>query len=69
VTGNSSLTSELGAKAVDLIRQMLPSAHRIGALARLRKRVGRVRRLDGRSSGITGILDLFEKRGDGDVTG
>jgi putative ABC transport system substrate-binding protein len=33
VTGNSSLTSELGAKAVDLIRQMVPSAHRIGALA------------------------------------
>ena len=33
VTGNSSLTSELGAKAVDLIRQMLPSAHRIGVLA------------------------------------
>jgi putative tryptophan/tyrosine transport system substrate-binding protein len=33
VTGNSSLTSELGAKAIDLIRQMLPSAHRIGALA------------------------------------
>ena len=33
VTGNSSLNAELGAKAVDLIRQMVPSAHRIGALA------------------------------------
>ncbi len=33
VTGNSSLTPELGAKAVDLIRQLLPSAHRIGVLA------------------------------------
>ena len=33
VTGNSSLNPELGAKAVDLIRQMVPSAHRIGVLA------------------------------------
>ena len=33
VTGNSSLNPELGAKAVDLIRQMMPSAHRIGVLA------------------------------------
>jgi putative tryptophan/tyrosine transport system substrate-binding protein len=33
VTGNSSLNAELAAKAVDLIRQMVPSAHRIGALA------------------------------------
>jgi putative ABC transport system substrate-binding protein len=32
VTGNSSLNPELGAKAVDLIRQMVPSAHRIGVL-------------------------------------
>jgi len=33
VTGNSSLNPELGAKAVDLIHQMVPSAHRIGVLA------------------------------------
>jgi putative tryptophan/tyrosine transport system substrate-binding protein len=33
VTGNSSLNPELGAKAVDLIRQMVPSAHRIGVVA------------------------------------
>src|SRR5262249_53802468 len=33
VTGNSGLNAELGGKAVDLIRQMVPSAHRIGALA------------------------------------
>jgi putative ABC transport system substrate-binding protein len=33
VTGNSSLNPELGAKAVDLIRQMVPSTHRIGVLA------------------------------------
>src|SRR5215469_3241464 len=32
MTGNSSLNPELGAKAIDLIRQMVPSAHRIGVL-------------------------------------
>jgi putative ABC transport system substrate-binding protein len=33
VTGNSSLTAELGAKTVDLIREMIPTAKRVAALA------------------------------------
>jgi putative ABC transport system substrate-binding protein len=33
VTGNSSLTAELSAKTVDLIRDMVPSARRVAALA------------------------------------
>jgi putative ABC transport system substrate-binding protein len=33
VTGNSSLNAELAAKTVDLIREMVPSAQRIAALA------------------------------------
>jgi ABC-type uncharacterized transport system substrate-binding protein len=33
VTGSSSLTAETGAKIVELIREMLPSAHRVAALA------------------------------------
>jgi putative tryptophan/tyrosine transport system substrate-binding protein len=33
VTGSSSLTAELSAKIVELTREMLPSAHRIAALA------------------------------------
>jgi putative tryptophan/tyrosine transport system substrate-binding protein len=33
VTGNSSLTAELSAKTVELIREMVPSAQRVGALA------------------------------------
>ena len=33
VTGNSSLNAELAAKTVDLIREMIPSAKRIAALA------------------------------------
>jgi putative tryptophan/tyrosine transport system substrate-binding protein len=33
VTGNSTLTAELGAKTVDLIREMIPSAKRVAALA------------------------------------
>jgi putative tryptophan/tyrosine transport system substrate-binding protein len=33
VTGTSSLNSELAAKAVDLIREMVPSVHRVAVLA------------------------------------
>lgn len=33
VTGNSSLNAELAAKTVKLIRQMVPSAKRVAALA------------------------------------
>lgn len=33
VTGNSSLNAELSAKVVELIREMLPSAHRVAVLA------------------------------------
>jgi putative tryptophan/tyrosine transport system substrate-binding protein len=33
VTGDSSLNPELAAKAVDLIREMVPSAHRVAVLA------------------------------------
>ena len=33
VTGSSSLNPELAAKAVDLIREMVPSAHRVAVLA------------------------------------
>lgn len=33
VTGNSSLNAELSAKFVELVREMLPSAHRVAVLA------------------------------------
>jgi ABC-type uncharacterized transport system substrate-binding protein len=33
VTGSSSLNPELAARAVDLIREIVPSAHRVGVLA------------------------------------
>src|SRR5262249_49864333 len=33
VTGNSALTAELSGKIVDLIREIVPSAHRVAALA------------------------------------